>query len=193
MSLVLKNEKKKSEPVAAGTHHGVLYGVIDIGTQPAVGNFPAKRKAIFLWELPHETITIDGEQKRRGISQGYTLSLNKKSTLAAMLTSWLGATPGDGFDLRSLVGRNCQLSVVHQPGKKDPTQVYANVKNVVPLAKGMQPMTPENDTIVFTLPDDGPIDIPSYIPEWIQNRIKESLEWKARADKAAATTVGGAV
>lgn len=192
MSLVLKQEKKKSEPVAAGTHHGVLYGVIDIGTQPAVGNFAAKRKAIFLWELPHETITIDGEQKRRAISQAYSLSLNKKSTLTAMLTSWLGAAPGDGFDLRSLVGRNCQLSVVHQPGKKDPTQVYANVKNVVPLAKGMQPVVPENDTVVFTLPDEGPIDIPTYIPEWIQNRIKESLEWKGRSDAAAKVTVGGA-
>lgn len=177
--------KNNSDPVPAGVHHAVCYAAIDIGTQdPGNPQFRPSRKVILMWELPHETIsTADGDRPRI-ISCEYTMSIGKKATLRSVLESWRGkpfsAAELEEFDLKNILGANCQLNVVHKAGKADPSRVYARIQSVVPLVKGMQPLKPINDIVCFDIPETGNIVIPPTIPEWIAGKITASDEYKAR-------------
>ena len=177
---------KQSDPVPAGVHHAVCYAVIDLGTQdPNNPTFRPSRKVMVLWELPHETINTGDGPKPRIISSEYTASIGKKATLRAVLESWRGKPftndEFNGFDLKNIIGANCQLNIVHKQGKADPSKVYARIQGVVPLVKGMQPLKPTSDTIHWTIPDEGAITIPQGIPEWIGAKIVSSEEYKARS------------
>ena len=187
MPIVKAETKGGQDPVPAGVHHAVCYAVIDIGTQdPNNPNFRPSRKTIIIWELPHETITTPDGTKPRVISCEYTASIGKKATLRSVLESWRGrpftAEELNGFDLKKIIGHNCQLNVVHKAGKTDPSRVYARIQSVVPLVKGMPPVKPSNETIYYDIPESGPINIPDSIPEWIAAKIVASDEYKARTE-----------
>lgn len=175
-------------PVPAGVHHAICYQVIDIGTQPQVGNFPARRKVKIVWELPHERFEFkdkDGSsiELPRCISKDYTLSTDKKANLRKELESWRGRPFTEdevkGFEVGSIVGANCQLNVVHKRSA-DGTKTYANVNGVMPLAKGSSKLAPENLTMVYDIAKEGPITFPESMPEWMQNQIKNSDQYIER-------------
>jgi hypothetical protein len=185
MPIVKAESKSGQDPVPAGVHHAVCYAVIDIGTQdPNNPTFRPSRKTIIIWELPHETITTPDGPKPRVISCEYTCSIGKKATLRSVLESWRGrpftAEELNGFDLKKIIGHNCQLNIVHKPGKADPSRIYARIQSVVPLVKGMSPLKPANEVIYYDIPDAGPINIPPTIPEWIAAKIIASDEYKER-------------
>ena len=185
MPTVNAGSKNNSDPVPAGVHQAVCYAAIDIGTQdPGNPTFRPSRKVIVIWELPHETISTPDGAKPRVISCEYTMSIGKKATLRGVLESWRGkpftAQELEGFDLKNILGANCQLNVVHKAGKADPSRVYARIQSVVPLVKGMQPLKPINNIINFDIPENGNIVIPDTIPEWIKAKIVMSDEYKSR-------------
>lgn len=178
--------KPNRQPVPAGVQHAVCYQVIDIGTQPQHGNFPSRRKVMIVWELPNERGVFEAKdgstnELPRAISKDYTLSLDKKANLRKDLEAWRGrpftAEEAEGFEVGKLLGANCQLNVVHKPSA-DGTRIYANVAGIMPLAKGMKILAPENPTILFDLPKQGPVDFPQNLPEWMCDRIKASDEYK---------------
>ena len=172
-------------PVPAGIHHGVCYAVIDLGTQPSTMYAPS-RKVLLIWELPHERGDFKDQTSGvvknlpRVISKEYTLSTGTKSNLRKELESWRGrpftAEEAQEFEVGVLAGKNCQLNVAHRPSK-DGTKTYANVISIVPLAKGTKPLQAENEIMVYDLPADGAITFPPSMPEWIQNKIKNSEEY----------------
>jgi hypothetical protein len=178
------NKGSDYAPTPAGVHHAVCYAVIDIGTQPAFGSFPARRKVMIIWELPDERFEIikDGSSMSvaRAINKEYTLSTDKKSNLRKDLIAWRGRdfTEDEAaeFDVAKLIGANCQLSVVHKPSA-DGSKIYANVGSIMPLAKGAKKLAPENPTLVYDLPTEPPVEFPAGMPEWIQNKIKNSEEY----------------
>lgn len=177
-------------PVSAGSHHAICYGVVDLGTQDG-GQFEPSHKVLLMWELPNERIDLerDGETRNlpRAISQKYTLSLHKKANLRAALESWRARPFTDEeaaqFDISKLVGANCLLTVVHAAGSgKNAGRVYANVRGVSPLPAGMNKRTLENPPLVFNLGDfkGDSITFPKNMPEWIQETIMRSEEFRAR-------------
>jgi hypothetical protein len=183
---IAKSSGKGADPVPAGVHPAVCYSVVDLGTQdPGNSKFRPSRKVMITWELPYETINVEGKDVPRAISCEYTLSIGKKATLRAVLESWRGrpftADELDGFDVSKLVGANCQLNVVHKPGVSDPSKVYARINGVMPLAKGQAKLAPVNPTVTFDIPEDGEIVIPKAIPEWVTAKIIQSEEYKARS------------
>jgi hypothetical protein len=173
------------EPLAAGMYHAVCYGIIDLGTQPG-GQFEPKRKVAFLWEVPSERMKFerDGVQKDlpRGLSGIYTLSLSSKGLLRPMLESWRGKAFTDeelkGFDVKTILGANCFLNVVHKEGTgKNAGKTYANVKSVNPLPKGTARVKSENPQVFFSLDDCGDtITVPESIPDWLKAKIMQSEE-----------------
>lgn len=185
MSLIAKEQGQTFEPMPAGMHHAVCYGIIDLGTQPG-GQFDPKRKVAFLWECPHERITLerDGEKKDlpRGVSAIYTLSLSSKGLLRPMLESWRGraftAEELNGFDLKKVLGANCLLNIVHAQGTgKNVGKTYANVKSVNPVTKGTNILKPENNMVFFSLDEcKDTITIPPGIPDWLKAKIMQSEE-----------------
>jgi hypothetical protein len=142
-----------------------------------------------IWELPDERIDLVRDNATmslaRAINKEYTLSTNKKSNLRKDLIAWRGRdfTEDEAaeFEVGNLIGANCQISVIHKPSK-DGSKVYANVGSLMPLAKGAKKLEPENETLVYDIPLDGEITFPAEMPEWIQNKIKNSEEYVDRAN-----------
>lgn len=166
--------------VPQGTHIAVCFLVADIGMQET--SYGLKHKVIVGWELPQETIEIDGEEKPMIIYQNYTASLSEKANLRQDLESWRGRafTPQElaGFDLFNVLGHPCMVSVIHnESGQK----TYANVQTVTSLPKGMNKPTATR-TVKYSSEDT---DQFSDLPEWIQKKINAQAEPQQKEAVAA--------
>lgn len=177
MGLIAKDTGGNFEPVPAGTHVARCYLLADIGEQEMTfkGETKVMHKIIVGWELPHERIEFekDGEKLNRpmAISKTYTLSLNEKANLRHDLAGWRGRDftkeELEGFDLHDIVGKPCQVSVVHRESNG---KTYANVSGVVAVTKGMTVPEAELPEIVYDL-DDPKDEVFAKLPEWIRRKI----------------------
>jgi len=186
MSLIASEKGGKDfDPIPAGMHQAVCYGIYDLGTQPS--NNPAfsdAHKVLLTFELPHER----GDFEKDGImsnqprvsSKEYTLSIGDKANLKRDLVSWRGREftkeEKANFDISVLAGVNCQINLVHKVSGKGTT--YANITSISPLSKGMTKVEPENPICIYTMPDEGNIVIPETVPEWIAKKIMASIEYQ---------------
>ena len=170
------------EPVPAGTYPAVCYQMIDLGEQYSEKFNNSSRQVLIGWQIPSETITIDGEEKPRVVSKQYTLSLNSKARLRSDLVSWRGRDFTDeelkGFDLKNIVGKPCMVSVIH---KDSNGKTYANVSGVLALPKGMPKpaVSSPDDIIIFDL-DADPLEKINELPQWIADRIRRSSTYEER-------------
>jgi hypothetical protein len=145
MSLIASDKGKNLTPCPAGVHTAVCVDVIDNGL--IAQEYGGKKKEVHKVTLRWQVEEVNLEQGRRfSVQKRYTLSLNEKATLRKDLESWRGRpfTREElaGFDLEALLGANCQVAVVHSPGRKDPSSVFANVQTVMALGKGMERLVP---------------------------------------------------
>lgn len=181
MSLTVNGESAPSiAPVEEGTHLGVCSMLIDLGMQYSEVYKKSQRKVLIGWELPDETIEIDGEQKPRVLSKRYTANLSEKSNLRKDLASWRGRdfTPDElkAFDLKNIVGASCLLTIIHS---KNGEKTYANIQSVVKLPKGMAKQALSEPPVVFDL-DTDPLERVEDLPAWIAELIKKSETYQAR-------------
>ena len=168
------------EPVDAGNHHGVCYRYYDLGTQHSEMFNKDIHKVLIIWELPEERIEYEGENKPRVISKEYSLSLHKKSNLRKDLESWRGVSFTDqeleGFSLDKILGVNGMINIIHN-SKDD--RVYANIASLSPLMKSMTKKNPELEVYGWSFANDGPDQLPADVPDWIKDKIQNSLEWQS--------------
>ena len=182
MSLIISASTGGSSiaPLEAGTYPAICYGLVDIGWQYNEAYKKSSPKLIIMWEIPGETITIDGEEKSRVISQTYTVSLNEKATLRKDLTSWRGKDFTDeelkAFDIRSILNVPCLLNIIH---KESNGRTYANISGIMKLPKGVKVPRGTMEPVVFDL-DASDLDEIKELPEWIQKKIQESDTYKER-------------
>lgn len=196
MGLIAKDKGGSDiAPCPTGMHHSICYGVVDIGTQPAFGKFPSRRKVVILFEFPDLRIELpdkkDNSRKLnlpRALSIKETLTLASKGNLRPILEGWRGRTFTEkelsGFDLKNVIGANALVNVVHEV-KGDRT--YANIATVNPLANGMKKRTGETPPLYFSfedIPAGKPIVIPEAMPQWIQGLILQSDEYITRSQQA---------
>ena len=173
------------DPIAAGNHHAICYGLWDLGHQYAEKWDKWTHKIIIGWEIPGERIELekDGEMKNlpRVISNSYTLSLHEKAWLRIHLRAWRGREftlqELDGFQLKNILGVNCLINIIHEPSK-DGKKTYANVGSISPLMQGMDKKTPENPIQYFSMEEHGTDAVPEETYPWIKKLIEESREWK---------------
>jgi len=198
------SNKTKSDPVPAGTHHAVCYGIIAVGTQPSE-KFTPRQKIIVCFEIPAERITIKDQDLPRGISKRYTLSLNEKSSLRKDLQSWRGKPftqeELNGFDVSKVIGSNCLISVLHSDRAG---AIYADISGISALPRQMASVRPENQPLYFNLIEaidlakkTGNTDVnwPSELPAWVQKICSQADEYLAfrggeSAESPAAKTIG---
>lgn len=140
-------------PTPAGTHLGICYRVIDLGTQSSNFNGETKlaHKVLLSWELPEERMD-DGRPFM--ISQSYTWSMHEKATLRKSLEAWRGVafTERDfgpsGFDIKNVLGKACTLSVVHTTKNGS---LYANVSSIGKVMKGITVPAPASPMVYIWL------------------------------------------
>ena len=188
MGLLAKVPDGKSfDPIPEGVYVAVAYAIYDIGTQHNKFYDKHIRQVLIAWELPDCRSEFEREGKMmnlpRAISQKYTLSLHMKAQLRKDLEAWRGAafTKDElaGFDLKNILGAACQLQVIHNQSK-DGTKVYANIKALMALPKGVMRPKAENPLKWFSFDEALTEELPEDMPAWIAEIIHESAEWKER-------------
>ena len=180
MGLVVKKKEKASyPPMDAGTYAAVCVAVIDIGEQYNSHFKNYQSKVMLIFEIPTETIEVDGEVKPRWISADYAQSLNEKSNLYKTLTSWLGRALSEeeleGFDLFDMLGQGCFINLLVEEKESG---VYNQISAVMGLPKGMPEPQSETEKIGFSFSDGFDENVFEKIPEWIREKIKKSTEYQ---------------
>ena len=167
------------ESVTEGLHPATCIALIDLGDQYSEMYDKSSHKAILMFEVHDEAITIDGEDKPKWISKEYTLSLSEKANLRKDLESWRGRKftkeELDGFDVKNILSKPCQIQVLHNEKK------YANIASIVSWPKGMPAPEIKSELLYYEIHDEKAF---AKIPEWIQKKIKESETWKSISDFA---------
>ncbi len=164
-------------PVPEGSHMAVCDMFVDLGLQDS--RFGAKHKIYLRWQIPALRIDYekDGEKINAPMSIGgtYTLSLAEKSNLRPMLQAWRGraftADELKKFDVSSVLGAPCMITVTHNP--KDGGGVYANVGAVVKIPAGLPVPQLEGETILYDADNLGSWD---HLRPWIQEKIKNAVK-----------------
>lgn len=194
--------------VPAGQWPARCVGVIDLGTQST--QYPGEdakmqRQVMLQFEVYGEddagvplTVEHEGAEVPMQIStRRMTMSLNEKANLRKTLHAWRGRdfTPEEleGFSIAKLIGAPALLNVVHEEGKNGKT--YAGIFSITPLPSSMKKGLPPAATkpTVFDL-DEFDAEVFDGLSEYLQNIIKESVEFKDRkppSKPAPMTTAAG--
>lgn len=159
-----------------GAHLAICYVVADLGLQDS-GAYGAKRKLAFRFELPNERniYTKDGHEVNAPMSVGamQNASMSKKSNLRPMLEGWRGKVFTDeeaaDFDVRSVLGKPCMLSIIHETRNGN---TYANINAVMPVPKGTPQLHPENPLVYYGPEDKTQL---AKLPKSLQDRIAKAL------------------
>lgn len=142
MAIIAKvsGDGKTFEPAPVGVHQAVCVDVVDLGVLEVTyaGQTKKQHKVNLAWQISEDR--EDG--KPFLVFKRYTLSLHEKAGLRKDLESWLGRKFGRdeelGFDVESVIGKNCLLNVTHN---QQADRTYANVVSIMPLQKNMPTMT----------------------------------------------------
>lgn len=124
-------------PAPGGSWGAVCCDVVDLGIVESTFSGKAKKqhKIRVVWQIDENMES----GKPFLVSQRYTLSLHEKAGLRKDLESWRGRPfteeELEGFDVETVIGAPCLLSVVQAVSGGN---VYANVKGVMKLPRGMQ-------------------------------------------------------
>ena len=173
-------------PIDAGTYLARCVQVLDLGTQTTewMGEIKQTRKVRLAFETPTETKVFkeeNGEQPYM-LSKEYTLSLGEKANLRADLESWRGKTftaeELEGFDLFTILGVPCMITVTHKTSK-DGQKTFATITGISKIMKGMECPEAHNELIKFAI-DEWEDATFEKLSKYTQEKIYNSLEWAKR-------------
>ena len=182
MALIAKDGGGKGfDPVGEGLHQASCVAVVDLGEQYSKLYDNTSQKVLLTFEVHDENIIVDGETKPRLISKDYTLSLGEKATLRAHLESWRGKkftdAELDGFDMKNVLGKPCQIQVLHsEKGGK----TYANIASIVSWPRGFEAPQVKSEILYYDMQERANEVVFERLPEWVQKRIMESETWKQK-------------
>ena len=171
MGLIAKKPEGDFEITPAGTFTGTCFWVVDLGMQETEyqGETKIQHKVYIAFELTTEKM-MDGRPFMTGNS--YTLSLSENAKLRAHLESWRGRKFTDqeleGFDLQTILGKSCSISIIHNTGNNGKT--YANISSIGSPMKGVTITPPINECIFYSL-EDNDIEAFSKLPGWLRNKV----------------------
>lgn len=175
----LKDKVKPSTPpMEAGVYMAVCTMVIDIGQHYSEKFKKVDNKLLLAFDIPGETIEVDGEQKPRQLSSRFTFSSDSKSNLYKTLCSWLNKKFSEEelreLDLFSLIGRGCQIQVtVSEDGK------YNHIENIMALPKGMKAPVSTNPCYTYDIDEDGfSGEKWDALPDWVRGIIEKSEQYQ---------------
>lgn len=181
MSLYVSAGSSNISPIEPGSYPAICYGLIDLGEQYSETYDKWTAKVLLMWEIPGEKIDLGGDEPvSRTITKSYSCSLNEKATLRKDLAAWRGRDFTQEelrkFDLRTIVGAPCLLNIIH---RENNNRTYADISAIMKMPKGMFTEPHTLPRIIFDLDEDS-LEVIEALPEWVQNRIKESRTYKER-------------
>lgn len=154
----------------------------DLGTQTSTweGQEKHQHKIRIVFELPtQKAVFKEGKPPEPFVvSSTYTLGLGEKHSLRRDIEGYLGRTMTEketkGFDLNSLIGKPCMVSLKASTGRdgKD----YVNISGINPLMEGMKVPPAEVEQWIWDMnaPDWG---VFTKIGKYTRKKISESPEF----------------
>lgn len=192
MALTVKeNRGGDFTPAPEGNHVAICYGVVDLGTQQSTfaGDTKSAPKVRLMFELCDEKME---NGKPFSLSSTYTASLGDRSNLRKVLETWRGRkfTPDElgGFQLANVVGKPCQVTVVHKPSA-DGSKIYANIASVTGLPKGMKAPPQVNPSVIFDL-EDFEQSVFDLLPQYLKDTIAKAPEYQQAKDNKKPVAAG---
>jgi hypothetical protein len=189
----------------AGTHVARVFKFMNLGTRyqeykGEMKDYPDTLINIS-FELPNElnTFTVKNEdgteekvEKPFAISREFTLSMGPKSNLRPIVEGIIGTPLTDeeayAFDLESLVGMTCLVTIAHKKSK-DGDRTFANLVSTAPLMKGMVAPEAFNKPVIQNV-NDMTVEEIEALPEWLANKMKVSDEYKRKIGKVITPNTG---
>lgn len=176
----MKIKRKPSYPqIEPGVYMAVCVGIYGIGEQETTYNGKTKYEdqIYFTFEIPSVTMEYNGEIAPRQISTKVNNTSSEKGNLRKLLKSWRGVDftsreEADNFEIFEMLGRSAMLNVVVND------KGYADVDSVMPIPMGMPDPSTDTELKKFDA-DDWDANTPfDDLPEWIQEKIRNSTQWK---------------
>jgi len=172
--------------VNPGTYVARCYSMIEIGTIETeyLGEKKKRHEVMLTWELPTEQEVFHEEKGEEPfvVSKTYGLSMHEKSTLRRDLESWrgLGFTEQEAakFDITKLMGVPCMISIIHRPGKVDPTKTYVEISTISKMPKGLQCPTQINPSRILSF-ENWNQELYDSLSDFLKEKIASSDEYKA--------------
>lgn len=190
MSLTISEKKEGSSVpmLEPGTYPAVCSMLVDLGLQYNENWKTSARKVAIGWEIIGETVMVGGEEQPRTFSKIYTASLNEKATLRRDLNAWRGRPFTDAelaaFDLKSIVGTPCLLTIIHNTGSNGNT--YANLAGIASLPRNFPKPSLSIAPTIYDIDSDDP-SVVDTLPKWIAEKIKASSSYQEKLANATAT------
>lgn len=180
-----KSEEMQRDLPPTGTHRAVLYKLVNLGTLETEWQGKPKKshKIRLIWELSDENIEYekDGQKVTAPFAVGrkFTLSMGDNSHLYPIVQGITGGLTDDerwNFDVESLVGQPCLITVIHDEweGKK-----FAKVTGATKLPKGMMEPKQVNESTIWDVRKLSKEEI-ADLPEYIAKDMESSDEYKLR-------------
>ena len=175
----------RQEPLESGNYLARVVQVIDLGLQAQNPYKGQEKPPVNMLNVTYELVSEfcldeDGNElkdKPRWVSE--TLPLYPLTNDKAKCTKRIqGIDPSNDLegDWSQTLGKSCTVTIVQNVSRTN-GKVYANVGNVTPAMKGIEVPFLVNATKVFDL-DDPDMDVFSSLPDWLQGKIKDNLEYK---------------
>lgn len=170
MAMVASSSEKEFELCPAVVCVGTCVWVIDLGMQLNTYKDEMERRVKLWFELSEK----DSENRPFMVSsKPMKFSTNPKSNMCQMLVAWRGKefTPEEkaAFDLKNILGKSCQLNVVHVPSQ-DGTTTYANIGSIMPIMKGT-PVPALHNELIFYDTESHVEAVWEKIPDGIKDKI----------------------
>lgn len=185
MSITAKKSGGDFKKVEPGTYAARCYSMIEIGTitEEYLGQSKRMHKVMITWELPTELEVFHEEKGEEpyAVSKTYTLSMHEKATLRRDLESWRGQgfteKEAEAFDITALMGKPCMLSIIHRPGKADPSKTYVEIASISKMPKGLECPPQINPTRILSF-DNWDAELFDSLSDYLKEKIKSSEEYK---------------
>jgi len=192
---------KDFEQVPAGIHLAICTEIIHLGVQPS-GNklYPDKDQIYIRFEIPGVRVKWEKNgQPHEGsamIGTFFTLSISEKSNFRPFLEGWRGRPftkdEEEAFEVTSILGKLCQLSVIHEEGRDGKTRakiqgafgLIQEQKDKLTANPALGKATGPNGLVAYS-PDSHDQGVWEKLPEWIQKKIDGRVKKATLAQRQA--------
>ncbi len=179
MALKMQNKggAKSLDVPLAGGHMARLVGLVDLDHQPSFEwqgeEIESQYKVTFTYELAN-SMTKDG--KPHWVSEDFKVSDHERSKMYARVRALdpQGTISKHGTALTELIGTPCMVSIsINAKG-------YPKIDGVSGAPAGIPVPELKNDPIIFDF-DEPDMEVFTRLPEFVQNKLKTSLNFEGSA------------
>lgn len=177
----MKAPQIKQQVLEEGNYPATLYKIVYMGT--VEGEYKGEKissyKVNLTWELPTEMkVWKEGEDaKPVVVSKMYTLSMNSKANLRAIVEGMIGGltdAEAANFDIDDLLGKTCLVNVSY--GVSETGKEKQNI-STSKLIKGMESPKPCNKQIIVSYQNWNE-EAYQILPQFMKDEMSKTLEYQ---------------